>query len=271
MLPLHASVQIGDLYYNLDETALTAEVTYQEYFSSSNYAELTSTTIPTTITYEGTTYNVTSIGIGAFYGCTGLTSVTIPNSVTSIESCAFLGCTGITSIIIPNSVTSIGSGAFDHCIGLTSITIGNGVTSVGNDAFKGCTELKYLIIPNSVTDIPSGLLKELYALDSISVPATVFDVKEAEWTSQPKTLSYVELNSGEITDNVVAVLQRSYKTLKTLDVSQVSNTAIPDEAFNGYYNLKTLRLPANLTNIPYMAAGECLSINQYSCFRGGDR
>jgi len=90
---------------------------------------LTSITIPN---------SVTSIGIQAFYGCTGLTSITIPNSVKSIGSYAFYGCTGLTSVTIPNSVKSIGSQAFYRCTGLTSITIPNTVTAIGSYAFYGC-------------------------------------------------------------------------------------------------------------------------------------
>ena len=85
--------------------------------------------------------NVTSIGIGAFCGCTGLTSITIPNSVTSIGSEAFIYCSGLTSITIPSSVTSIGSYAFYDCKGLTSIAISNSVTSIDHDAFSGCSGL----------------------------------------------------------------------------------------------------------------------------------
>ena len=76
-----------------------------------------------------------------FYGCSGLTSVTIPNSVTSIGNGAFYGCSGLTSITIPNSVTSIGHFAFNYCSGLTSVTIPNSVTSIGNYAFSSCEGL----------------------------------------------------------------------------------------------------------------------------------
>ncbi len=105
----------GDLYYNItNATDLTVEVTYEEQWSEDNYKGLTSVTIPSTVTYNGTTYNVTSIGENAFRYCTGLTSVTIPNSVTSIGWYAFLDCTSLTSVTIPNSVTSIGGYAFYH-------------------------------------------------------------------------------------------------------------------------------------------------------------
>ena len=104
---------------------------------------LTSVTIPN---------SVTSIG-SAFWHCTGLTSVTIPNSVTSIGASAFSGCTGLTSVTIPNSVTSIGVFAFSLCTGLTSVTIPNSVTSIGSSAFDGCSGLTSVTIGNSVTSI----------------------------------------------------------------------------------------------------------------------
>lgn len=87
--------------------------------------------------------SVTSIGQGAFYGCYGLTSVTIPNSVTYIGSCAFWRCTGLTSVVIGNSVTSIGGSAFNGCTGLTSVTIPDSVTTIGSDTFSGCNSLQY--------------------------------------------------------------------------------------------------------------------------------
>jgi hypothetical protein len=78
---------------------------------------------------------------GAFWGCTNLTSVTIPTSVTSIRSNAFADCTSLSSITIPNSVTSIEQWTFYYCTSLTSVTIGNSVTNIGNEAFIFCNNL----------------------------------------------------------------------------------------------------------------------------------
>ena len=114
---------------------------------------VSSVNVSPTITYQGTTYRVTSIGLHAFLDCSKLTSVTIPNSVTSIGDGAFSRCTFLTSITIPNSMTSIGDGAFSSCSSLTSITIPNTVTSIGYGAFDGCSSLTSVTIPNSVTSI----------------------------------------------------------------------------------------------------------------------
>ena len=97
--------------------------------------------IPSSITYNSTTYSVTRIGWYAFYSRIDITSVTIPGSVTSILGAAFRGCTSLTSVDIPNSMTYIGEGAFYGCSSLTSVTIPNSVTYIGVDAFSGCTGL----------------------------------------------------------------------------------------------------------------------------------
>ena len=152
-------VQIGDLYYNLDATSQTAQVTSQN--SSNPYWSTTIATanIPSSVEYNSVTYTVTTIGDYAFLDCSGLTSVTIPNSVTSIGDYAFQFCRSLTSPVynthvfaympesysgaytIPDGIESIAGGAFYGCIGLTSVTIPNSVTSIGEAAFNRCTGL----------------------------------------------------------------------------------------------------------------------------------
>ena len=104
---------IDGIYYNLDNSVYTAEVTYND--KSSGYYS-GSVSIPKEVSYNGRKYSVTSIGVSAFAGCSGLTSVAIGNSVTSIGNYAFGNCSGLTSVTIPNSVTSIESDAFWQCI-----------------------------------------------------------------------------------------------------------------------------------------------------------
>ena len=114
----------------------------------------------------------TSIGWFAFYGCTGLTSITIPDSVTSIGWSAFSGCSSLTSVTIPDSVTSIDRYAFCDCSGLTSVTIGNSVMSIGKEAFYGCSGLTSIIIPNSVTSIGQNAFYRCSSLTSVKFEVT---------------------------------------------------------------------------------------------------
>ena len=125
---------------------------------------LTSLTIPS---------SVTSIGDYAFYGCSGLTSLTIPSSVTSIGDLAFAGCSGLTSLTIPSSVTWIGWGTFKGCSGLTSLTIPSSVTSIGDEAFVGCSGLTSLTIPSSVTWIRDYAFAGCSGLTSLTIPSGV--------------------------------------------------------------------------------------------------
>ena len=129
--------QSGDLYYNITSSSApyTVEVTDAA-------PSITTATIPENVTYNGTTYSVTSIGDEAFWYCSYLKSITIPNSVTSIGNTAFSRCTSLTAITIPNSITSIGYDAFAFCTSLASITIGNSVTSIGGYVFEDCSSLK---------------------------------------------------------------------------------------------------------------------------------
>ena len=106
-------VKIDGIYYYLISEDKTAGVTSGEEKYSGEVV------IPGSIISEGQQYSVTSIGEDAFFDCSSLTSVTIPNSVTSIGWSAFRGCRSLTSVTIPNSVTSIGDGAFENCSGLT--------------------------------------------------------------------------------------------------------------------------------------------------------
>ena len=125
---------------------------------------LTSITIPS---------SVTSLGELCFYGCRGLTSITIPSSVTSLGGSCFSGCSGLTSITIPSSVTSLGDYCFSGCSGLTSITIPSSVTSLGDYCFRNCDGFISITIPSSVTSLGGYCFYGCSGLTSITIPSSV--------------------------------------------------------------------------------------------------
>ena len=155
---------VDDIYYKIDENNTASVIKGNREYSGD-------IVIPAYVNYDGKTYNVTSIDEYAFQSCSGLTSVTIPNSVTSIGYGAFLDCSGLTSVTIPNSVTSIGYLAFWDCSGLTSITIPNSVTSIGDAAFRYCSSLTTIVskIENPYK-IDTNLFYEFYSTATLYVP-----------------------------------------------------------------------------------------------------
>ena len=129
---LAAQVEIDGINYDLLSKAKQATVIAK---SSGKYSG--EVVIPESVEHEGAAYSVTSIGDYAFVGCSGLTSVTIPNSVTSIGDFAFRDCSGLTSVTIGNSVTSIGTMAFANCSELLDVyCYAEKVPSTESDAFN---------------------------------------------------------------------------------------------------------------------------------------
>ena len=137
---------------------------------------VTSIKIPSNVESNGQTCTVTSIGDYAFWNCSGLTSVDIPDSVTSIGNYAFSWCSGLTSVTIPGSVTSIGGYAFGGCSSLTEVTIPDSVTSIGRNAFWGCAGLTSITIPDSVTSIGDFAFYYCTGLTSVTIPGSVTSI-----------------------------------------------------------------------------------------------
>ena len=101
--------EVDGVYYNINSDGTSVSVTYKgNYYDYYDNEYSGAVTIPASVTYSGKTYSVTSIGAWAFWVCSGLTSLEIPNSVTSIGNAAFADCSGLTSVEIPNSVTKVG-------------------------------------------------------------------------------------------------------------------------------------------------------------------
>ncbi len=241
--------------------------------------------IPESIEHDGVSYPVTSIENQAFYNCTALTSVTIPDSVTSIGNQAFYGCTSLTSITIPNSVTTIGYNAFNgsniknvtaslnvisnmpksslqtinitdgttienfafqNCYNLTSITLPDSITSIGASAFDGCSKLKSIEIPNSVSSISYTAFYGCNSLTDITVDES--------------NQSYKSLNGILYNKNGSSIL--CYPAGKTATSFAIPNSVktIGSSAFFGCRSLTSVTIPNSVTSIESAAFNNCSGI-----------
>ena len=188
---------------------------------------------------------MTSIGGAAFYDCSNLTSVTIPNSVTSIGDWAFYDCSSLTTVTIPNSVTSIGDWAFNGCSGLTSVTIGNSVTSIGSRAFAYCKNLTdvYCLaenVPSAKTDaflgsyiefaklhVPAAFVKKYQAAAPWNSFGLIVTLTDEETPDNPATQKCatptIEIVDGKLTFNCETEEVEFVSEVTTKEVKRIVN------------------------------------------------
>ena len=259
--------------------------------------------IPASVSYEGTTYSVTSIGDVAFRGCSSLTSVSIPNSVISIGKEAFDGCSGLTSVtlnsnaivsqeygwgssianifgsqvkeyIIGESVTSIGDEAFGGCSSLTSVTIPNSVTSIGDRAFQSCSSLTSIEIPNSVTSIGKYAFRDCGSLQSINVAGdnpvysskdgVLFDKQQAELILCPEG----KQGAFVIPNSVTSIGESAFHYCNGLTSVTIGNgiTVIGSNVFYYCENLRNIIIGSSVRVIEESAFYRCRAIETITCY-----
>lgn len=236
--------EIDGIYYRIvngNEVAVSFRGNY--YYSDSNeYSGVI--IIPETVCYDGVTYTVISIDNGAFYECTGLTRVEIPNSIKSIDDQAFRGCSGLNSINLPNSLITIGWAAFDHCTSLTEIEIPNSVTTIEGAAFS-TTGITSIEVPSSVTAIKEGVFYQCYELKNIKLPNTI------KYFGREAFCYCRNLLSIEIPNSVDSIGPEAFYFCKQLTYIEIPNSVkyIGDWAFYDCSNLRSIVIPNSVTTI----------------------
>ena len=206
------------------------------------------------VSYYGDRYTYNdNLGRGAFWGCSGLTSLTIPSGVTSIGNSAFSGCSGLTSLTLPSGVTSIGEDAFAGCSGLTSLTLPSGVTSIDYQTFYGCSGLTSLTLPSGVTSISSYAFYGCSGLTSLTIPSGVTSISDCAF-SGCSGLTSLTIPSGVTSIGDWAFQDCSGLTSLTLPSSV---TSIGRCTFYGCSGLTSLTIPSSVTSIGESAFEGC--------------
>lgn len=215
--------------------------------------------IPATVEdNNGNTFTVNSIGWYAFRDCTGITSVTIPNTIITISLDAFRGCTGIQSVSIGSSVSTIGDNAFDNCTGLSSIILGDSVTTIGASAFYHCSALSSINIPNSVTSIGSSAFGGCTNITSVTIGNNVAHIGARAFSN------CTHLTSINIPNSVTYIggLAFSYCNMLTSITIGASVAYLGNNIFGGCANLSHISISTN--NPYYDSRNNCNAIIQTS-------
>jgi|GEM_PF-2422317 len=198
---------------------------------------------------------VTRIEKSAFFNCTNLTSVTIPNSVKIIEDQAF-SSSDFTSVIIGNGITYFGTEAFQYCTSLTSVILVNGLKSIGDYAFKYCSSLTSITIPNSVTSIGGGAFAYCESLTSVTIPNSVTTIGEASF------YGCSGLTSVTIGNSVTSIGTQVFYNCSGLTSVTIPNsvTSIGESAFDNCSSLTSVTIPNSVTSIGEHAFQRCSSL-----------
>ena len=248
---IHAErVLVDELYYDLDDTDMTAGVWANNGYNKEILV------IPSQISYNGKVYTVTSIGESSFEGCSSLRSVQIPNSVTSIGSNAFLACSSLTEINLPNSITTIGDWAFDGCGSLETIEIPNSVTSIGKGAFMGCNSLTSIAIPNSIVSIGNRIFEDCSSLTSVVIPTSVTSIGNSAFCGC-SSLTNVNIPNSVVIIDIMAFYGCSSLTSVIIPNSV---TSIDNGAFDNCSSMTKLVIGESVTQYGAEVFDECKAL-----------
>ena len=211
----------------------------------------TSATGSVVIKSEYNGYPVNQIVSSAFSGCSGITSITIPDGVTSIGADAFRSCKGFKSVILPDSVTDIGENAFAFCSRLQNIVLPKNLKSIQERTFEECSSLSKIIIPNGVSSVGNFAFWNCVNLTSVTLLEGITSIGLCAF-NRCKSLSNITIPEG-----VTSIGSYAFAGCKLTSIEiPASVNSLGDSCFNGCNSLQTIKVSRG--NKKYHSSGNCI-------------
>lgn len=213
--------------------------------------------------------NLTDIGKYAFYQCSGLKEISLPNSVTGIGQYAFAGCSALKTFSLPPKVSSIDNYTFSDCASMDQITIPKGITKIGDSAFQNCSNLTSVIVPDSVTEIGSAAFSGCGKLQSMTLPFTGSSATPSS-ASTKSLFGYIFGSTtyvgGVATKQYYSTSSAAYKNYYIpASLRNVVITGGNQMLYGTFYNcsgLTGITLPGTLTSIGQKAFYQCTGLSE---------
>lgn len=252
VLPVSAAnVQIGELWYTLDDAAKTATVARH-----ADYASKETITIPSTVSYGGSNYAVTAIAQQAFQDCSQLVNITIPEGVTTIGDWAFWKCVNLASLELPASMRTIGASVFSFCSSLYSVNIPSGVTTIGEFSFRECNRLMSVSLPSTLKVLEQGMFTSCTNLTTVVLPANLEEIRaQAFYMSAIRSLTI----PSSVTTMGVGVFGNC-SLLESVTLPE-NITAIDAQMFYNCSALRSVKWSSQLKSIGYASFYGCKSLD----------
>ena len=244
--------EVDGIYYNIVSfDDMTCEVTSDDNKYQGDIV------IPSFVEYNTRKLSVIKIGESAFKDCTGLTSVTLPESLTTVGRSAFSGCSGLSSITFPESLPGIGPEAFKDCTGLTSVTIPETCSIISWDAFSGCSGLTSVTFPESLTSIGDAAFENCTGLTSVTLPESLTYLGDDAFEYCTR------LTSVTFPENLTTINYGAFNYCSSLSsVSFPENlTTIKGSAFKNCRGLTSVTFPKNITSIGAFSFEGCKNLH----------
>ena len=250
-----AQQEIDGIFYNLNTEAMTAEVVENYDFYSGKIV------IPSTVTFNGVSYTVNSIGDFSFYDCGSLSQVELPNTITNIGQYAFENCSSLKSVNIPEGVTAIGEHAFGECVDLTKMEVPSTVKTMGSGVFGGCTSLTDITLSEGIETLGSEIFTRCSMLENITIPSSV---KSIDSWAFSYCIALKDITLGEGITNIGEAAFAYCTALKDIKLPSTVKS-IEKQAFANCGNLARVTLSKDIENIGDRIFDSCIMLAAIKC------